>query len=119
MEGGLKSQTKKVFNKRLVMGFLKTFMGVKFGDHRPMFKLLSQLVTSHRLVMGCSTLSYHYFNILSPKMPPRFSSCECAITNNHGNVPLSLLGLSSSSTSSFLFVPLLEVRFKVKNMLEM
>jgi hypothetical protein len=56
------------------MGFLKIFMGVKFVNHRPMCKLLFRSVIGHCLVMGCFTLSYHYFNIMSLKMRPRFSS---------------------------------------------
>jgi hypothetical protein len=47
------------------MGFYKTFMNVKFVNHRPMLKLLPQLVTSHCSVMACSTLLTCFVKIFS------------------------------------------------------
>jgi hypothetical protein len=56
VEGDQKSQPKNKFTNRSIMGFLKTFMGVKFVDHRLMLKPLPQSVTGQCSMMGCSTL---------------------------------------------------------------
>jgi len=47
------------------MGFKKIFMGVKFVDHRPMFKLLPRFVIGQCSMISYSTLLICFVKIFS------------------------------------------------------
>jgi hypothetical protein len=57
-----KAKQKNKFTKHLIMRFLKTFMGVKFVDHRLMLKLLPRSVTGQCSMMGCFTLNASFLS---------------------------------------------------------